>query len=78
VSEAETPGEYVVVRNHEEQYSVWWSDRELPDGWEAVGASGTKDECLSYIEEVWTDLTPRSVRLWLEEQRAQAATGGRT
>jgi MbtH protein len=53
---------YVVVMNHEEQYSVWPADRELPSGWTDVGVKGTKEECLAHIEEVWTDMTPLSVR----------------
>ena len=53
---------YRVVVNHEEQYSIWFADQELPAGWTAEGTSGTKDECLARIGEVWTDLTPRSVR----------------
>jgi uncharacterized protein YbdZ (MbtH family) len=32
--DAETE-EFVVVCNDEEQYSVWWADRELPAGWTA-------------------------------------------
>ena len=53
---------YTVVMNHEEQYSIWPADRELPLGWTAVGKTGPKAECLAYIEEVWTDMRPRSLR----------------
>ncbi len=53
---------YTVVMNHEEQYSIWPADRELPLGWSAVGKIGLKAECLAYIEEVWTDMRPRSLR----------------
>ena len=53
---------YKVVMNHEEQYSIWPADRELPAGWKEAGKSGLKAECLSYIQEVWTDMRPRSVR----------------
>ncbi|MBB1259193.1 MbtH family protein [Streptomyces alkaliterrae] len=51
-----------VVVNLEEQYSIWLADRSLPEGWSAVGFSGTKAECLSRIEELWTDMRPRSLR----------------
>jgi len=60
--------EYAVVRNHEEQYSIWWTDRDVPAGWESVGKTGTKDECLAYIDEVWTDMRPLSLRRWMAEQ----------
>lgn len=53
---------YRVVRNHEEQYSIWFAERDLPAGWEAVGKEGTKEECLDYIEEEWTDMRPKSLR----------------
>ena len=53
---------YVVVINHEEQYSIWPNDRELPLGWKADGTSGTKAECLAYIQSVWTDMRPMSLR----------------
>lgn len=53
---------YEVVVNHEEQYSIWPSDRDVPDGWRCEGTRGTKDECLDHIEVVWTDMRPLSVR----------------
>ena len=53
---------YSVVINHEEQYSIWPADREVPRGWKAVGETGTKRQCLDYIEEVWTDMRPLSLR----------------
>jgi MbtH protein len=58
---------YNVVVNHEEQYSIWPIDREMPLGWKAVGKSGTKQECLDHIEEVWTDMRPLSLRKKMEE-----------
>jgi len=58
---------YTVVRNNEEQYSIWPADRELPLGWQAVGKTGTKAECLAYIEQVWTDMRPLSLRKKMEE-----------
>jgi len=61
-----------VVVNHEEQYSIWPADRELPLGWKAVGKSGTKQECLDYIEEVWTDMRPLSLRKKMEEMASQS------
>ncbi len=65
--EEEDTREYTVVINHEEQYSIWFADRELPMGWKEVGKTGTKQECLAYIEEVWTDMRPLSVRKKMEE-----------
>ena len=58
---------YKVVVNHEEQYSIWPADRDLPLGWSDVGKSGSKPECLSYIKEKWTDMRPLSLRKQMEE-----------
>jgi MbtH protein len=53
---------YRVVVNHEEQYSIWPDGNPIPDGWQPVGAARPKEECLTYIEEVWTDMRPLSLR----------------
>ena len=53
---------YTVVVNHEEQYSIWPLDLAVPAGWREVGRTGPKSECLAYIEEVWTDMRPLSLR----------------
>lgn len=53
---------YKVVINHEEQYSIWPTDKENAPGWRDVGKSGSKEECLAYIDEVWTDMRPLSLR----------------
>jgi MbtH protein len=37
--------EYEVVMNHEEQYSLWFAEREPPPGWKEVGKRGTRQEC---------------------------------
>ena len=53
---------YIVVMNEEEQYSIWPNDVALPLGWKSVFKETGKQECLEYIEKVWTDLRPLSVR----------------
>jgi MbtH protein len=61
---------YEVVLNHEEQYSIWPADRECPLGWRKAGKSGQKDVCLAYINEVWTDMRPLSVRKQMDAARS--------
>jgi MbtH protein len=58
----EDTNQYKVVINHEEQYSIWPLEKENPKGWRDVGKQGSKSECLAYIEEVWTDMRPKSLR----------------
>lgn len=61
---------YRVVLNDEEQYSIWFADRENAPGWRDEGKSGTKEECLAHIKEVWTDMRPLSLRKRMEERAA--------
>jgi MbtH protein len=58
---------YSVVLNHEEQYSIWPADRELPAGWRAAGFNGDKAACLAYIQDVWTDMRPLSLRKQMDD-----------
>jgi uncharacterized protein YbdZ (MbtH family) len=55
-----------VVINHEEQYSIWLADRPIPAGWRDAGKIGLKADCLAYINEVWTDMRPLSLRQQME------------
>lgn len=62
IDEDEDTRAYKVVVNDEDQYSIWPAAKENPLGWTDVGKTGTRAECLAHIEEVWTDMTPRSLR----------------
>lgn len=62
---------FTVVVNHEEQYSIWPEYKEIPAGWRAVGKTGFKKDCLAYIEEVWTDMRPLSLRKHMEAEAAR-------
>ncbi len=60
--QAEDLTHYKVVVNDEGQYSIWPADREPPAGWSEAGQAGPKADCLAYIEGVWTDMRPLSLR----------------
>jgi MbtH protein len=62
---------YKVVVNHEDQYSIWPADRENALGWNEAGKTGTKEECLAYIKEVWTDMRPLSLRKQMAESASK-------
>ncbi|MGJ4999008.1 MbtH family protein [Bradyrhizobium sp. HKCCYLS3077] len=64
---------FAVVVNHEEQYSIWPTFKEIPNGWTAVGVTGSKKECLDHIEQVWTDMRPLSLRKFMQENASVAA-----
>ncbi|MFI6586307.1 MbtH family protein [Embleya sp. NPDC050493] len=58
----ESERHYRVVINDEDQYSVWATDGDIPAGWRPEGFTGTRPACLAHIDEVWTDMRPRSTR----------------
>ena len=63
---------YKVVVNHEEQYSIWPADRENPPGWRDASKTGLKAECLDYINGVWTDMRPLSLRKKMDGNNAKS------
>ena len=63
----ENDARFQVVVNHEGQYSIWPADRQPPAGWSRAGRTGTREECLAYVEEVWTDMRPLSLRKAMDE-----------
>lgn len=67
-----TEQQFRVVRNGEEQYSIWPAEKEIPAGWFDAGPTAGKEECLEYIKEVWPDITPRSVREAMRARQGNA------
>lgn len=57
---------FKVLINDEEQYSLWPADLPVPGGWTETGVCDTKGKCDAYIEENWTDMRPKSLRLALD------------
>lgn len=57
---------YFVVKNQEEQYSIWPYYKKIPEGWEPIGNPKAKEECLNFIEEAWVDMRPLSLRKQME------------
>jgi MbtH protein len=68
---------YRVVVNHEEQYSIWPVERDLPAGWRDAGKEGRKDDCLAFVNEHWTDMRPLSLRKQMAAASKRAAAQGR-
>ncbi len=54
--------EHLVLINDEEQHSLWRADLRVPAGWRPVHGPASKADCLAYVERVWTDMRPRSLR----------------
>nr|WP_031464301.1 MbtH family protein [Sciscionella sp. SE31] len=52
--------EYLVLVNHEGQYSLWPQWCAVPGGWTVAYGPDERAACLEYVERTWTDITPRS------------------
>jgi MbtH protein len=57
---------FKVLVNHEEQYALWPADLPVPGGWSETGVQGPREECDVYVEETWTDMRPKSLRIALD------------
>ena len=67
-SEKTEAGVYLVLINAEEQYSLWPKYLSIPTGWRAV-KEGTQAECAQFVDEVWTDMRPLSLRIKMDGAR---------
>lgn len=70
-------GRFSVLRNDEDQHSLWPSFAEVPAGWEVVFGVAERGACLAYVEQHWTDMRPRSLREAMDRTSTQPTTGGR-
>jgi MbtH protein len=55
-------GTFYVLVNDEDQYSLWPTFVEVPAGWRVAFGESIRADCLSYVEEHWADMRPRSLR----------------
>lgn len=55
-------GRFLVLRNDEDQHSLWPEFVDIPEGWQPVFGADSREACLEYVERNWTDLRPRSLR----------------
>ena len=58
---------YTVLRNEENQHSLWPIFADVPAGWTVVHGPGGREECLAYVRENWVDLRPRGVAEFVAE-----------
>ena len=72
-SVAESREMYKVVVNDEEQYCLWPAQRANSLGWHDTGKTGSREECLTYIKEVWTDMRPLSLRKRMSSSQGAVA-----
>ncbi len=58
---------FYALINQEEQYSLWPDYKAIPEGWKAKCGPAPKEECLAYVEKMWTDMRPLSLRRQMAE-----------
>jgi len=56
-------GSFSVLVNDEDEYSLWPAAVDVPPGWRVARPAGPLQEAQQYVDEVWTDLRPRSLVL---------------
>jgi MbtH protein len=64
-------GIYLALINDEGQYSLWPSFADVPAGWTVAHGEGSRQACLDFIEENWTDMRPNSLIREMEEDERQ-------
>lgn len=60
-------GTYFVLINDEGQYSLWPTFIDVPAGWTVTHDSDTRQHCIDYVNEHWTDMRPNSLVRAMEE-----------
>lgn len=59
--------DFSILRNDEDQHSLWPAFSPVPDGWSVVHGPGPREDCLAYVRENWQDVRPRSVAEFIAE-----------
>ncbi|MFD0535837.1 MbtH family protein [Actinomadura luteofluorescens] len=54
-------GTYLVLVNGEGQHSLWPSFAEVPASWTVAKDEDTRQACLDFVNENWTDMRPKSL-----------------
>lgn len=52
---------FFVLVNEENQHSLWPAFAEVPAGWTVVHGQASRQSCLDYVNENWTDMRPKSL-----------------
>lgn len=54
-------GTFIVLANGEGQHSLWPVLADVPEGWAKKHGPESRESCLAYVEENWTDMRPASL-----------------
>jgi len=64
----EKDANYTVLRNDQDQHSLWPAFAPVPDGWTIAHGPTGRDECMDYVRENWVELRPREVSEFIAAQ----------
>jgi MbtH protein len=51
---------FAVLINDQGQHSLWPAAAEIPAGWSIAFQPNSRQACIEYINENWTDMRPRT------------------
>jgi MbtH protein len=51
-------GNFFVLKNAKDQYSLWPEFADIPNGWKTVLGPSIRNDCVSYIEKNWSSINP--------------------
>jgi MbtH protein len=66
-------GTFIVLINDEGQHSLWPTFIGVPAGWSPVHEPASRQVCLDYINQTWTDMRPKSLIRQMNQHRAVLA-----
>ncbi len=69
-------GSYFVLVNEEGQHSLWPTFVDVPAGWTVVHGPDSRQPCLDYVTEHWTDMRPKSLIAAMERAEPAGACAG--
>ncbi|GGV78634.1 MbtH family protein [Streptomyces griseoloalbus] len=61
--------QYRVLVNDEGQHSLWPAFAEVPAGWTVAHPEDSRQACLDYVNENWTDMRPLSLVRQMEDAK---------
>jgi MbtH protein len=64
-------GTFLVLVNDEGQHSLWPQFVAVPAGWTSMFGPDSRERCLEYVEQNWTDMRPKSLIKAMESTAVQ-------
>jgi MbtH protein len=53
---------YLVLVNAKNEHSLWPDSMVVPEGWRIVHGTESRQNCLAYVEDNWTNLGPTAAK----------------